>query len=421
MSEQKVDICVVGAGAAGVACAQGLARQGASVVLLDRLHPMPDVLKAEKIEPEGVLAILRLGFQSAIDEAATPLHNVQVFFGERHLGTLPLDPPEAGMLYHDLINTLRKHLDPTVQFLQGVKATAFNHTGEGIEVVTEGETRIPCRLVILATGDAHQLLEFMGGVYEPQVPYNVFAAAFTFEGTLGNQRSPVNSQTYHRPVAGGPIAYATFFRLGSALRANIFCPGPIDETWQRDLKQRPLEIMSERSRVLAEASRSWRVTSPVIIRKMRVSRLTPPVVPRILALGDAAHIIDPSGGGGLTFALMEAELLLDYYLPRWLRGDDGGSSAIQAFYDDPRRVRAVQAFFDRGRYILALNHDSSLTGRSRRLRFALRHLLASRLGNRSSHPGPESATGKPWHLPAPYLYEQYAQDKGVRQGPRRSM
>ena len=76
MAEQRVDVCVVGAGVAGIACAQGLVRQGASVVLLDRLHPMPDNLKAEKLSGEAVPPLLRLGFGAAVDRALTPLHNV---------------------------------------------------------------------------------------------------------------------------------------------------------------------------------------------------------------------------------------------------------------------------------------------------------------------------------------------------------
>ncbi|MGA7730032.1 MAG: FAD-dependent oxidoreductase [Chloroflexia bacterium] len=404
MSEHSVDVCVIGAGAAGIACAQGLARQGASVVLLDRLHPMPDCLKAEKIGGEGVLALLRLGFQPAVDAALTPLRNVSVFFGKHALGTLRLDPPEAGLLYHDFINNLRKHLDARVDFRPGMKAVAFEEGPDRVEVVTGTDARISCRLVVLATGDARHLVEPLGAVYEPQMPFDTFVAAFTFEGDLAHKRTPVDTLTFHHPVADGPIAYATFFRLGNALRANIFCPGPVSEEWQRDLKQRPLDTLVGRNRTLAEAARSWRVVSPVMIRKLRVARMQPAPVGRIVVLGDAAHTIDPSGGGGLNFALLEAELLLGFYAPRWLQQDVCDYEAIQTYYNDPRRVGAVEWYFNRGRYIFDLNHDLSLRGRLRRLRFALSHMLTSRLGERSK---PSLAASAPWHLPAPYLYEQY--------------
>ncbi len=91
MPEQIFDVCVVGAGVVGVVCAQGLARQGLSVLLLERLHPMPPCLKAEKISGEAVPPLLRLGFQPAVDASLTPLHSVAVFFGERRLGTLRPD------------------------------------------------------------------------------------------------------------------------------------------------------------------------------------------------------------------------------------------------------------------------------------------------------------------------------------------
>ena len=99
MVEQNVDVCVVGAGVAGIACAQRLVRQGASVIMLDRLHPMPDNLKAEKLSGEAVPPLLRLGFGAAVDSALTALHNVAVYYGERYLGVTQLDPPEAGTLY----------------------------------------------------------------------------------------------------------------------------------------------------------------------------------------------------------------------------------------------------------------------------------------------------------------------------------
>ncbi len=403
MPEQIFDVCVVGAGVVGVVCAQGLARQGLSVLLLERLHPMPPCLKAEKISGEAVPPLLRLGFQAAVDASLTPLHSVAVFFGERRLGTLRLDVPEAGALYYVLVNNLREHLDPRIDFRPGVKAEAFEQRPDGIEVITGQGARVACRLVVIATGDAHHMLESLGGTYEPQPPHQTFVAAFTMNGTLDDRQASVDTKTYHRPVSGGPVAYATFFRLGAALRANIFCPGPIDEKWQRDLKQRPLEALSEGSRLIAAAARSWELTSPVMIRKMQVVRLRPPAVPRIVVLGDAAHTIDPSGGGGLTFALLEAELLLDFYARRWLEEDDCSTGAIQTFYMDPRRREAVQRFFGRGQYIYALNHDSSLRGTWRRMRFALEH-LPSRLGSRS---GREAAiTSPPWRLPAPPLYKE---------------
>ncbi|HEX9987361.1 MAG TPA: FAD-dependent oxidoreductase [Chloroflexia bacterium] len=404
MAVQVVDVCVVGAGVAGIACAQGLARQGASVVLLERLDPMPNSLKAEKLDGEAVIALLRLGFQPAVDAALTPLRNVSVFFGERSLGTLRLDMPEAGGMYHVLINNLRAHLDPRIDFRRGAKVVAVKQCSEGIEVVTSTGTSVTCRLLVMATGDARHLIESLGATYETVMPHQVFVAAFMMDGALGGPPAPVDSQTYHSPVPGSPIAYATFFRLGDSHRANVFCPGPIAQEWQRDLKERPLDVMAAQNRLLAAASRSWRIASPVMIRKLQVSRLRMPAVPRVVALGDAAHTIDPSGGGGLTFSLLETEILLNFHIKPWLQTDDFGPGAIRAFYDDPGRTSAVRKYFGRGRYIFSLNHDTSVRGNLRRLRYIMQTNLASRMGNRPVHK--VQTRGKPWQLPAPYLYEK---------------
>jgi 2-polyprenyl-6-methoxyphenol hydroxylase-like FAD-dependent oxidoreductase len=374
------------------------------VVLFERLDPMPNALKAEKIDGEAVLALLRLGFQPAVEAALTPLYNVSIYFGEQSLGMLRLRVPEAGGLYHVLINSLRAHLDPRIDFRRGTKVVGIEQRSDGVEVLTDSGERVACRLVVMSTGDARQLLEPLGATYEPQMPEHVFVAAFTMEGSSGDPIAPADTLTYHHPVPGGPVAYATVFRLGSSYRANIFCPGPITEEWQRDLRQRPLEVMSRHNRLFAEVSKSWQVASPVMIRKMQVFELRPPQLPRVVVLGDAAHTIDPSGGGGLTFSLLETEVLLNFHVARWLEIDDCGHEAIQAFYDDPRRTAAVRKFFGRGRHIYALNHDMSLKGTGRRLLFGLQTMLASRLGGRPTQAG--HVTRTPWQLPAPYLYEE---------------
>ena len=371
MVEQNVDVCIVGAGITGVTCAQGLARAGVSVLLLDRLHPLPACLKAEKISGEGVPALLRLGFRPVVDTALTPLHNVAVFFGERALGTLHLDPPEAGLLYHDFINTLRAHLDPRVVFRPGVKAAGFEPQPDGVTIVTDQGERIGCRLLVLATGEARHLLEPLGAVYEPEAPHQISPVAFTFEGRLGDGRTPVNSQTYHHPMSDGPISYVTLFRLGTAIRANISCQGPVPKSLQRELKQDPLAVLAAQNRLLAQAAPSWRVVSPVLTRKLSVGRVHPPALSRVVLLGDAAHTVDPTAGTGLTLALLEVELLLESYVSRWLEEDACGPEAIAAFYADSRRQQAAGHAFGGGRYIFALNHDLSLRGRWRRIRFAL--------------------------------------------------
>ncbi len=400
MGDPRVDVCVVGAGVAGIACAQGLVQQGRSVVLLDRLHPLPAGLKAEKIDAAGVTALLRLGFGPAVERVVTPLRSVTVLLGERVLGTLRLAPPEASMHYADLVNGLRGALDPRVDFRPGGKVVAFDPQADGVAVVVDDGTRVACRLVVLTTGEARHLVEPLGAHYTPEPPQQTFAAAFTLTGPLGTDR-PVDSQTYHRPLPGTPLAYATFFRLGSNVRANLFCPGPTSAAWQRDLKDRPLAVLCAGNRRLAQAARDWQIISPVTTRKVQVARVQPPACPRIVALGDATHTIDPAGGGGLTFALTEAELLVQVYTPCWFQAGAFSAATLGAFYDDPRRMAALRRYFGAGHYIFALNHDLSRRGAWRRLRFDLSYRLAARQDPASSLP---AAT---WQLPAPYLYEQY--------------
>jgi 2-polyprenyl-6-methoxyphenol hydroxylase-like FAD-dependent oxidoreductase len=392
----RADVCVIGAGVAGIACAQGLSRLGMSVVLIDRMHPMADCLKAEKLGGEAIPALLRLGFKSSVAKTLTPLFDVDVYFGTRALGTQRIDPPEGATRYHLLINDLRANLDSRIDFRPRVRTLSVESRADVVNVLTDGAS-VECRLAIVATGEARELLDKLGAASEREFPEQVFVSAFDMQGTMRG-----DSVTFHRPVAGGPVAYATFFRRGDGLRANIFCPGPISDAWQRDLRIRPLEVLAQRNRAIARVAAGWRITSAVMIRKMHVTRLRPPSLARVVVLGDAASAIDPSGSGGLSLALRAAELLRSEYAPAWLGSDDITADAIARFYEDEQLTRAVDQYFARGRYLFALNHDRSLRGVLRRLRYAATQ-------RRNARTKSEARPSPPWSESEAPLFEQDVQ------------
>jgi len=405
------DVCVVGAGSAGIACAQGLALQGRRVLLLDRADPQPPTLKAEKLDGEGVQALLRLGLDPAVTAALTPLRRVGVYFGRRYLATLEPRPAEAGFLYHTLVNQLRACLDPRIDFQRGTRVAAVETTADGPVVVTGTGDRVACRLVVLATGEARGLVEACGAVTTPVAPYTTFVVAASYDGSLHTAGRPVDALTFHHPIPGGPVAYATFFRVGHDVRANVFCPGPLPESWAADLQAAPTAVLAAGNPRIAALTEGWTATSPITSRKVHVFQLTPPDRTGLVVLGDAGHVIDPAGGGGLVFALLEVELFLREYAPAWLTGATVPAPAIATYYADPRRRQAVDRFFGAGRYIFDLNHDASLRGRRRRWTFILRHRLA-RVGAAGSPTGEGRSA---WPLPAPYLYEQFAQARLARE------
>jgi 2-polyprenyl-6-methoxyphenol hydroxylase-like FAD-dependent oxidoreductase len=393
----RCDVVVIGAGVAGVSCAQGFARRGAAVVLIDRLHPMPPTLKAEKMGGDAVRALVRLGFDDVVDRLLTPLRAADVYFGQALLGRRSTHPPEGAGAYDEVVNGLRGSLDGRVSFLTG-RVTELALRDDGVRVVSEGGDSWDAALCVVATGEARKLLGAGPMPPEPFVPHSTLVAAFTIQGQL---RPEIDDAVFHSPVAGSPIAYVAFFRFGAHIRANVFCPGDVGDVWQSALRE-GLPMLASRNARIAALTEGWRQVSTVATRKASIGRVPFPSSSRVFAMGDAAHVLDPSAGEGITLALLETELLMSKF-------DELGeldSRLVPSVQSDRRYRAAVRRFFRQGEYIHTLYRGSGWRSRQVRWQFILRNMvLAAR--ERFERRRVVGSARDAWREPGLMLHEIY--------------
>lgn len=75
------DVIIVGAGIIGCALAVTLARQGRSVILLERSWKAPDRIVGELLQPGGVEALTKLGLRDCLEDIdAIPVHGYVIFY-----------------------------------------------------------------------------------------------------------------------------------------------------------------------------------------------------------------------------------------------------------------------------------------------------------------------------------------------------
>ncbi len=168
----RCDVLVVGAGPAGSACAQWLARAGVDVVLVDQ-HDFPrDKTCGDGLIPDAQAALRRLGVLDEVMQLAQPVSHVRCFAPSgRHVdvpGNLSVLPRRE--LDHVLVRAAQRagaklvtpwRFDAPLQDAGRVVGARFKRGGE-LREVRAGH-------VVLATGAAPQAL-IAAGMCERRVP-----------------------------------------------------------------------------------------------------------------------------------------------------------------------------------------------------------------------------------------------------------
>ncbi len=332
-----IDVLIAGGGLVGSAVAIQLGRLGISAELFERGRFPKEKPCGEGLMPAGVAALERLGLNG---EKGAPFNGVRYHVGGRvaegrfpkTLGALSLG---RGLRRRDLAHTLfelARHT-PNVKVHTGAIVEApLVESGRVVGLIVNGTSRRG-RLVIGADGAQSRLRH-------------------TLKLDVPSRHKRVGVCTHFRLAPGKPMPQCVDVYMGpgyelyttplprgeialSALASAEALHGRLDDQFRRWWNAQP--HLAERLDG-AEQVGGMLAISPVSGRARRR------FLPGFVLLGDAAGFTDPITGGGMTQALLAAELL-GQYMARNVRPADNWLATFdrerERLLRDYRRVTAL--------------------------------------------------------------------------------
>lgn len=341
-----VDVIVVGAGFAGVLIAHNLARQGISVLVLDRAPAYPNVLRAEKIEIDQAAVLRRLGALDCRLPCAQPVGQTVNFSRERHE---PHDTREQyGIDYRETVNNMRERLLTGVEFrveeIQGIRSSEQTQT-----VRTRSGQILECRLLILATGGNAKLLAALG--LHRHVDASLRSLTFGFDVVARDGGTPrVTGFNYFPDATHDRVDYLTLFPVGSRVRANLFTQWQPRSSEFKRMSTSPEDVLARNFPRLEENIGPFRIGGKLQFFSTQFYRLARSRVAGVVVVGDEYQSVCPATGTGLSKVLNDSALLVEHWVPAWLSTPGMGASKIRQFYADPAKRAVDDDALDRWRY-----------------------------------------------------------------------
>jgi 2-polyprenyl-6-methoxyphenol hydroxylase-like FAD-dependent oxidoreductase len=308
------DVLIVGGGIAGSALALMLGRRGFDVALFERDRFPREKPCGEGLMPAGVDVLKRLGLDAAVGGA--PFYGVRYHSGE-HIaeGRFPLC---AGAIAEGR-GQRRRHLDqllfqaaaetPCVRALSGAPVESpVVENGRVTGALAAGSVE-RATLVIAADG-AHSQMRQRLGLHQPCRRKRCgLRAHFQLASILeAHDRIDVfTGRGYELYVTPLPNRELLIAALAEADALEL----PIERTFHRWIRSHG---------ALARRLEGARQISDLMCSSPLSGRARAGFRPGLILLGDAAACIDPITGGGMTHALLTAELLAEHIAVHWKSG-----------------------------------------------------------------------------------------------------
>ena len=323
----SADVLIAGGGIAGAALATMLGRRGFRVELFERAQFPREKPCGEGLMPAGVAVLDRLGLMEAAGGAP--------FLGVRyHLGDCIAQGrfPEASGVPVVGRGLRRKHLDHVLFQAAAATPGVSAHTGTRVDaplcengrvvgLIVEGESR-RAQLVVGADGVHSRIRHRLGLDVRPRRKRVGLRAHFRL---AAGQVHPAWVDVY---VCRGYELYVTPLPDDELLIAALVdaesLAGPIEPTFHRWCRSQPS---------LAEELEGAEPISSILAISPLAGCARRGVARGVVLLGDAAGFLDPITGGGMTQALMTAELLTEWISCHW-----GGSEEWTWQFDRARKA-----------------------------------------------------------------------------------
>jgi 2-octaprenyl-3-methyl-6-methoxy-1,4-benzoquinol hydroxylase len=307
-----LDVVVSGGGVVGAACALALARRGLDVALVEGAMPAPwradaPDLRVYAFAADNAALFERLDAWAGVRDARVqPYRRMRVWdaagggelafdadaFGRRELGWIV----EHGLLLDRL---WAKLADAGVRVHCPARVAALEDEGDdGVVVRLDDGDRLRARIAIAADGARSTLRELAG--------IEVERHAYGQRGVVGyvSTARPHEDTAWQRFLPGGPLALLPF----ADGRCSIVWTLPDDEA-ARVLALDDDAFGSELTRASDARLGEVHAASPRAAFPLQRQLAREYLRGRVLALGDAAHVVHPLAGQGVNLGLRDVAAL----------------------------------------------------------------------------------------------------------------
>lgn len=318
------DVIIVGAGPAGSAAGHYLARAGHDVLLLDKSDFPRDKTCGDGLTPRALEVLQDMGILPQIERAAQRINALEFITKS---GRKLIAPARTRSAYPDYLLVLprlqmdeiirQRALDSGTQFIGDSRVVAIEERDDQVRVTTErGGSQIAytARVVLLATGANMSLLQQSGLL--PRLPEPMLAVRAYFENVRGlADRIQIHFMENVLP------GYGWVFPI-SPTAANIGVG-----LWQTGPRKKPKPLRGSMDDFLATPPLKSLLAGATQVGEVKSFPLrsdfttAPTVKGRLLAVGEAAGLVNPLTGEGIDFALECGKLAAEFLGEQFARGD----------------------------------------------------------------------------------------------------
>lgn len=358
---KTTDIAIIGGGLAGATAAAMLGRAGIDAIVIDPHTTYPPDFRCEKIAGPHVDALRRTGLADLVLPATTYDRSKSdgttwiSRFG-RLVDRRPGD--QYGVMYEDLVNTMRKAIPDSVKFLH-TKVVGVTTSNDRQHVKLSNDEIVSARLMILANGLNVGLKHSLGIERKIVSPCHSITIGFNLK-PVDRDTFDFGSLTHYTERLSNRMAYITLFPIGGTMRANLFTYRNADDPLLREIRQTPVESLRKLMPNLERIIGKFDVEGPVRVRPADLYVTEGHLQPGIVVVGDAFATSCPAAGTGTYKVFTDVERLCNVYIPQWLASDGMAVDKVAAFYDDPVK-KECDAFSATEAYKLrSISTDSGL-------------------------------------------------------------
>ena len=326
MKDKKV--IIVGAGPAGVTLAYLLARNGVSVLLLEKHRDFKRAFRGEGLQPSGIDAFQQMGLGERLMQLPKSLvKTIDLYQGGRVRVRIPTEPLGFIGCFISQPAVLQMLVDeaqqyPNFQLELGVNVRDLLREGDRVVGVIadtpEGRREYTAELVV-GTDGRHSTLRRHGPFAELSAPqsFDILWVKVPFPD-FWPDRTTVRLEFGPGYLTGGfPSSdgqLQTGFTMVKGSYKQLRAGGP--SVMMEELLPRMSPDLAAHLRQHPEA------VSHAVLLDVIVGRLTTWTGPGLLLLGDAAHAMSPIGGQGINIALRDALVAANHLCPVLTSGSD---------------------------------------------------------------------------------------------------